>query len=295
MNGLFLVDKPENMTSFGVVARLRRLTGEKCGHSGTLDPLATGLLPVMVGKSTKLCELFTAGRKGYIGTLRFGLCTDTGDITGQVLGEQEGMPTEEEFRAILPQFLGAIEQRPPAYSAIKVNGVPLYKLARAGKEVEIPSRTVEIHRLELLSFDAEKKEAVLEVECSKGTYIRSLFMDMAEALGCLGTMSALRRTKSGRFSLENAIPLEELMQRLEEGNAEDLITPAEALDFLPRFEPQDFFATLMRNGCEIAVKKMKNVPDTLCCVYKHEELIGLGHQFEKDGETLFKVVTHLWE
>lgn len=295
MNGLFLVDKPENMTSFGVVARLRRLTGEKCGHSGTLDPLATGLLPVMVGKSTKLCELFTAGRKGYIGTLRFGLCTDTGDITGQVLGEQEGMPTEEEFRAILPQFLGAIEQRPPAYSAIKVNGVPLYKLARAGKEVEIPTRTVEIHRLELLSFDAEKKEAVLEVECSKGTYIRSLFMDMAEALGYLGTMSALRRTKSGRFSLENAIPLEELMRRLEEGNAEDLITPAEALDFLPRFEPQDFFATLMRNGCEIAVKKMKNVPDTLCCVYKHEELIGLGHQFEKDGETLFKVVTHLWE
>ncbi len=295
MNGLFLVDKPENMTSFGVVARLRRLTGEKCGHSGTLDPLATGLLPVMVGKSTKLCELFTAGRKGYIGTLRFGLCTDTGDITGQVLGEQEGMPTEEEFRAILPQFLGAIEQRPPAYSAIKVNGVPLYKLARAGKEVEIPTRTVEIHRLELLSFDAEKKEAVLEVECSKGTYIRSLFMDMAEALGCLGTMSALRRTKSGRFSLENAIPLEELMRRLEEGNAEDLITPAEALDFLPRFEPQDFFATLMRNGCEIAVRKMKNVPDTLCCVYKHEELIGLGHQFEKDGETLFKVVTHLWE
>ncbi len=295
MNGLFLVDKPENMTSFGVVARLRRLTGEKCGHSGTLDPLATGLLPVMVGKSTKLCELFTAGRKGYIGTLRFGLCTDTGDSTGQVLGEQEGMPTEEEFRAILPQFLGAIEQRPPAYSAIKVNGVPLYKLARAGKEVEIPTRTVEIHRLELLSFDAEKKEAVLEVECSKGTYIRSLFMDMAEALGCLGTMSALRRTKSGRFSLENAIPLEELMSRLEAGNAEDLITPAEALDFLPRFEPQDFFATLMRNGCEIAVKKMKNVPDTLCCVYKHEELIGLGHQFEKDGETLFKVVTHLWE
>ncbi len=295
MNGLFLVDKPENMTSFGVVARLRRLTGEKCGHSGTLDPLATGLLPVMVGKSTKLCELFTAGRKGYIGTLRFGLCTDTGDITGQVLGEQAGMPTEEEFRAILPQFLGAIEQRPPAYSAIKVNGVPLYKLARAGKEVEIPTRTVEIHRLELLSFDAEKKEAVLEVECSKGTYIRSLFMDMAEALGYLGTMSALRRTKSGRFSLENAIPLEELMRRLEEGNAEDLITPAEALDFLPRFEPQDFFATLMRNGCEIAVKKMKNVPDTLCCVYKHEELIGLGHQFEKDGETLFKVVTHLWE
>lgn len=295
MNGLFLVDKPENMTSFGVVARLRRLTGEKCGHSGTLDPLATGLLPVMVGKSTKLCELFTAGRKGYIGTLRFGLCTDTGDITGEVLGEAEEMPTEEEFRALLPRFTGPIEQRPPAYSAIKVNGVPLYKLARAGKDVDVPARTVEIYRLDLLSFDAEKKEAVLEAECSKGTYIRSLFMDMAEAAGTLGTMSALRRTKSGRFSLEEAIPLEELMARLEDGQTEDLIPAEKALDFLPRFEPQDFFATLMRNGCEIAVKKMKNVPNTLCRVYKHDEFIGLGHQFEKDGETLFKVVTHLWE
>ncbi len=295
MNGLFLVDKPQDMTSFGVVARLRRLTGEKCGHSGTLDPLATGLLPVMVGKSTKLCELFTAGRKGYIGTLRFGVCTDTGDISGTVLGEQEGMPSEEEFLAVLPQFTGAIEQRPPAYSAIKVNGVPLYKLARAGKEVEVPPRTVEIHRLELISYDAENREAVLEIDCSKGTYIRSLFMDIAEALGNLGTMSALRRTKSGRFSIEDAIPLEELMAMLEQGDSGRLITPAEALDFLPRFEPQDFFATLMRNGCEIAVRKMKNVPAGLCTVYRYEELIGLGHQFEKDGETLFKVITHLWE
>ncbi len=293
MNGVFLIDKPADMTSFGVVARIRRLTGEKCGHSGTLDPLATGLLPVMVGRSTKLCELFTGGRKGYIGTLRFGLCTDTGDISGTVLGEQEGMPSEEELRALLPRFTGKIGQRPPAYSAIKVNGVPLYKLARAGKEVEVPARTVEIHRLELLSYDAEKMEAVLAVDCSKGTYIRSLFMDLAEAAGCLGTMSALRRVRSGRFSVEDAIPLESLMAMLEQGNADGLIPVEKALDFLPRFEPQDFFATLMRNGCEISVKKLKNVPDTLCTVYKHEELVGLGHKFEKDGEVLFKIVTHL--
>lgn len=294
MNGLFLVDKPTDMTSFGVVARLRRLTGEKCGHSGTLDPLATGLLPVMVGKGTKLCELFTEGRKGYVGTLRFGLCTDTGDITGQVLGEDENTPTEEELRALLPRFTGFIEQRPPAYSAIKVNGVPLYKLARAGKEVEVPPRTVEIDRLELLSFDAEKREAVLAVDCSKGTYIRSLFMDIAEAAGCLGTMSALRRTKSGRFRLEDAVPLEELMALLEQGGAgEHFLSLEQALDFLPRFEPQDFFATLLRNGCEVDVKKLKNAPDTLCTVYKGEELIGLGRKIEKDGETLFKVVVHL--
>lgn len=294
MNGLFLVDKPTDMTSFGVVARLRRLTGEKCGHSGTLDPLATGLLPVMVGRGTKLCELFTEGRKGYIGTLRFGLCTDTGDITGQVLAEQPGMPSEEELRALLPQFTGLIRQRPPAYSAIKVDGVPLYKLARAGKEVEVPERTVEIDRLELLSYDAERCEAVLAVDCSKGTYIRSLFMDIAGAAGCLGTMSALRRTRSGRFTVEEAVPLEELMALLEQGDGQEhFISLERALDFLPRFEPQDFFATLMRNGCEIDVKKLKNVPDTLCTVYKHEELIGLGRKIEKDGETFFKVAVHL--
>ena len=152
MNGLFLVDKPTDMTSFGVVARIRRLTGEKCGHSGTLDPLATGLLPVMVGKGTKLCELFTAGDKGYRGTLRFGLSTDTGDITGAVLEERESHVTEEQLRAVLPSFIGEITQRPPVYSAIKVDGVPLYRHARAGREVEVPERKVTIYGITLLSL-----------------------------------------------------------------------------------------------------------------------------------------------
>ena len=175
MNGLFLVDKPTDMTSFGVVARLRRLTGTKCGHSGTLDPLATGLLPVMVGKGTKLCELFTAGDKGYIGTLRFGLATDTGDITGTVLQEEKSTVTQKTLEAVLPCFTGIITQRPPMYSAIKVDGVPLYRHARKGKEIEVPLRQVEIYGIALRSFDQEKQEAVLEVDCSKGTYIRTLF------------------------------------------------------------------------------------------------------------------------
>lgn len=294
MNGLFLVDKPTDMTSFGVVARLRRLTREKCGHSGTLDPMATGLLPVMVGKGTKLCEFFTEGRKGYIGTLRFGLCTDTGDTTGAVLEERPGMPSEEELRALLPRFTGRITQRPPAYSAIKVNGVPLYKLARAGKEVEIPERTVEIDGLELLSYDAEKQEAVLAVECSKGTYIRSLFMDLAAAAGCLGTMSALRRTRSGRFSVEDAVPLEELMVLLEQGDAEQhFISLEKALETLPTYQPEAFFATLLKNGCEVEKKKLKKAPETLCTVYQGDVLLGLGNTIEKDGEILFKIVTHL--
>lgn len=293
MNGIYLVDKPSDMTSFGVVARVRRLTGQKCGHSGTLDPLATGLLPVMVGKATKLCELFTEGQKKYIGTLRFGLATDTGDITGAVLEERAGVPAKEQLLQALPKFTGVITQRPPVYSAIKVDGVPLYRHARAGREIEVPERRVEIHALTLLEFDPEKGEAVLEVTCSKGTYIRTLFADLAAECGCLGTMAALRRTKVGRFEIENSIPLEQLMQQLEQGNSAAFLPLEEALAFLPRYTPPAFFATLLKNGCAVDIKKLKNLPDGLCAVYSEEQLLGLGEIVEKDGETCFKVVTHL--
>ena len=293
MNGLFLVDKPTDMTSFGVVARLRRLTGEKCGHSGTLDPLATGLLPVLVGKGTKLCELLTEGDKGYVGTLKFGICTDTGDVTGKVLEERESRVTREALTEAMNAFTGEISQIPPAYSAIKVDGVPLYRHARKGREVEIPARTVTVYGIELQSFDEEKQEAVLAVDCSKGTYIRTLFMDLAKAVGTVGTMSALRRTKAGRFSLEDAVPLEELMRKLEKGAAEDLIPLTEVLSFLPVYEPPAFFATLLKNGCAVSVAKLKNAPEELCTVYADGCLLGLGARVEKDGETCLKVVTHL--
>lgn len=293
MNGIFLVDKPSDMTSFGVVARVRRLSGEKCGHSGTLDPMATGLLPVMVGKATKLCDLFTEGKKGYIGTLRFGYATDTGDITGTTLAEKAGIPSRAMLQEQLGKFIGTVTQRPPIYSAIKVDGVPLYRHARAGREVEVPERQVEIYSLALLEFDEQKGEAVLEVECSKGTYIRTLFEDIAEGCDCLGTMAALRRTKVGRFSIEDAIPLDQLMEALEEQKDAGLLPLEEALAFLPRYTPPEFFATLLNNGCAVAVKKLKNLPDTLCTVYRDERLLGLGKIVEKDGETCFKVVTHL--
>lgn len=293
MNGIYLVDKPSDMTSFGVVARVRRLSGMKCGHSGTLDPMATGLLPVMVGKATKLCELFTEGEKEYIGTLRFGLLTDTGDITGEILQERAGAPTKEQLLAALPCFLGKITQRPPIYSAIKVDGVPLYRHARAGRQIEVPEREVEILRLELLDYDEQKGEAVLAVECSKGTYIRTLFMDLAAKCGCLGTMAALRRTKVGRFTIEESIPLEQLMEQLEQGNSPAFLPLEEALSFLPQYEPPEFFATLLKNGCAVDVKKLRGLPQSLCTVYSGGALLGLGEIIEKDGETCFKVVTHL--
>ncbi len=293
MNGIFLVDKPTDMTSFGVVARLRRVTGEKCGHSGTLDPMATGLLPVMVGKATKLCDLLTEGRKTYIGTLRFGLRTDTGDVTGAVLEERDGMPAQDALAAALPQFQGKITQRPPIYSAIKVDGVPLYRHAYKGREVEVPEREVEIHRLVLLRYDAAVREAEFEVECSKGTYIRTLFSDLAEACGCIGTMSALRRVQVGALNIKDAVPLERLMEFSDQQRNDCMIGMEEALAFLPAYEPPAFFATLLSNGCAVAAKKIKDAPATLCRVYRDGALIGLGQQIEKDGETCFKVTTHL--
>lgn len=291
MNGLILVDKPADMTSFGVVARIRRITGEKCGHSGTLDPMATGLLPVLVGKGTKLCGLLTAGEKSYRGTLRFGIATDTGDITGETIEMiADFCPTEQDILAALPAFLGEITQRPPAYSAIKVDGVPLYRHARRGKVVDVPTRQVKIHRFELLEYDAEKKEATFEVDCSKGTYIRTLFADLAGAMGGCGTMAALRRLRTGGFDLKDATPLEQLM---EEGASLPLIPLEQILSFLPRYQPIDFFATLLKNGCAVSVKKLGALPETLCTVWQGETLLGLGEIIEKDGETLFKVATHL--
>ncbi len=294
MNGLFLIDKPADMTSFGVVARIRRLTGEKCGHSGTLDPFATGLLPVMVGKATKLCSLLTEGDKEYIGTLRFGVATDSGDLTGKVIATDDSPVDRRKLETLFPQFTGEITQRPPAYSAIKVNGVPLYRLARKGQEVEVPERKVSVHRLELLSFDEEAREAVIRVACSKGTYIRSLFSDLAAALGTVGTTAALRRTRSGSFSVEEAASLEALMKTLEENpSAPGLIPVEKVLEDFPRYEPADFFAGLLQNGCAVDIRKLKDLPRGLCTVYRGDTLLGLGDQIIKDGETCFKVVIHL--
>lgn len=294
MNGLFLVDKPAGMTSFGVVARIKRLSGQKCGHSGTLDPMATGLLPVMVGRATKLCSLLTGGQKRYIGTLRFGIETDTGDMTGKIIAEKAAAVDKAQFSALLPAFTGTLTQRPPIYSAIKVEGVPLYRHARAGRAVEVPERTVTINRLKLLSFHAERAEATLEVDCSKGTYIRTLFSDLAAAAGTCGTMTALRRTRVGPYRIEQAVPLEELMQQLERGEVPPaLISLEQALAGLPQYTPEDFFATLLRNGCAVSIRKLKDLPSGLCAVYRRGELIGLGDQIERDGETCFQVVTHL--
>ena len=232
MTGILLIDKPEGMTSFVAAARVRRMTGvKKTGHTGTLDPMATGVLPVLLGGATRFCELLPSHDKAYTATLRLGTITDTLDITGEVLETREVNVSRAELERALEGFSGEIEQVPPMHSAISQNGVRLYKLARQGIEVERESRRVTISSLELIGCDEEKGEYTISVECSAGTYIRSLVADIGEKLGCGAVMTALRRTKANGFPIDGCITLDELAELTQEGKIEEKIIPVEqALD-----------------------------------------------------------------
>ena len=214
-NGILIIDKPQDWTSMDVCARLRRCLGERrIGHAGTLDPMATGVLPVFVGRATRAVEFASEGQKEYLAGLRLGLVTDTQDTSGAVLEETPAAVTLGELEAVLPRFRGSIQQIPPMYSAIKIQGKKLYELARKGREVERPPRPITIHSLtveEVLGPD----RFLLRVRCSKGTYVRTLCHDIGQALGCGGTMFSLRRTMAAGFSLEQARPLEQVLSHPE--------------------------------------------------------------------------------
>lgn len=210
VNGWLIVDKPTGVGSTTIVNQTRHLfDAKKNGHTGTLDPFASGVLPIAFGEATKLVPYVTDGRKEYEFTLQFGTATDTADLTGQVIQESEKRPTKDEILAALPSFLGEITQIPPVYSAIKINGERAYDLARRGIDVQIPERRVTIYGLELLKMP-DDSSARFRVECSKGTYVRTLGVDLAEKLGCCGHLTVLRRTKCGHFSLKDTILLENL-------------------------------------------------------------------------------------
>ena len=225
MNGIVIVDKPEDWTSQDVVSKLRGVFKTKrIGHGGTLDPMATGVLPVFVGRATRGVEFFEHAEKTYETVLRLGVITNTEDITGQVLEKREVSVTEERFLAVLENFRGEIFQIPPMYSALKVGGQKLCDLARKGKEVERKPRAITIHRLECLEFSGET--ARLVVTCSKGTYIRTLCKDIGESLGCGGCMESLRRTAAGAYPIEEAVPLAELVAA---ENPEKYLRPVDSM------------------------------------------------------------------
>lgn len=224
VNGILLVDKAPGWTSHDAVAKLRGVTGvRRIGHSGTLDPMATGLLVVFVGRATRAVEFAEAHEKSYTASLRLGVTTDTLDVTGTVLAETEQTVSREELETALARFRGETEQTPPMYSAIKRDGKKLYEIARAGGEVERAPRRVVISSLECLGRDGDDWR--LAIKCSKGTYIRSLCADIGAALGCGGCMSALRRTGAGAFSVESA----HSVAQLERDGAEKYLLPVDTL------------------------------------------------------------------
>ena len=225
MNGIVIVDKPQDWTSQDVTARLRRVFNtRRIGHGGTLDPMAIGVLPVFVGRATRGVEFFEHAEKIYEATVRLGITTDTEDLTGTVLETREVSISEADFLGILPRFRGKIQQIPPMYSALKINGQKLCDLARQGKEVERQPREIEIFELTCLEFSGQT--ARLRVHCSKGTYIRTLCKDIGQALGCGGCMESLRRIQAGAYTIDEAIPLAEL---LETESAEQYLRPVDSM------------------------------------------------------------------
>ncbi len=212
-DGILIIDKPTDWTSMDVCAKLRGVFHEKrIGHGGTLDPMATGVLPVFIGRATRAVEFAEKADKEYIATLRPGIVTDTQDSTGRILEKHPGSISIQDLESVLPQFTGAISQIPPMYSAIKIDGKKLYQLARKGREIERPARSITIHELEIMDGPTENGEYSLRVRCSKGTYIRTLCHDIGQALGCGAVMSGLRRSMACGYSLAQSFTLEQVLQ-----------------------------------------------------------------------------------
>ena len=291
MNGIIILDKPSGFTSFDAVAVLRGLSHQKkIGHTGTLDPMATGVLPILLGRAAKALNFLPDTDKEYVASFRLGERRDTGDITGEVVERSPAPVALEALEAALPQFRGEILQVPPMYSAVSVGGKRLYELARKGLEVDRPARPVTISRLELLSYDPQTKEGSLRVGCSKGTYIRVLIEDLARAAGSCGTMTALRRTSACGFSQEDAHSLEALKALAAEGRLEEALLPVEGLFALyPAVRVSPAQATRFQNGGGLDLARLRGVPEGGLCRVKSPQglFLGLGQVDRARGEMKF--------
>ena len=270
MNGIVIVDKPQGWTSQDVTARLRRVfQTRRIGHGGTLDPMATGVLPVFVGRGTRGVEFFEHAEKAYEAVLQLGITTNTEDISGEVLEKRDVHISETEFTEILSQFRGKIMQVPPMYSALKVNGQKLCDLARKGKTVERQPREIEIFELTMLEFGGDT--ARLRVKCSKGTYIRTLCKDIGEALGCGGCMAQLRRVQAGEYTIDEAVPLQTL---LDAESPEDFLRPVDSMfRNFPAVTLSDKQEKRCRNGNSFSVTME---PGTYRVYSKSNEFLALS-------------------
>ena len=251
MNGILLADKPSGWTSNDVVCKMKGVLHERrIGHSGTLDPMATGLLPLFIGKATKAVEFAEKNIKKYIAGISFGIVTDTQDISGNIISEEQSSVTVQEFMKAADAFTGEIDQIPPMYSALKQNGKRLYDLARQGIEVERKPRTVNIESIELIS--ADESGFVFSVVCSAGTYVRTLCHDIGQYLGCGACMSSLRRTGCGGFSIKKAYTLDQIIEADKQGKIESLLLPADSLfSEISRYTCSETEEKYIKNGRQL--------------------------------------------
>ncbi|WP_139904569.1 tRNA pseudouridine(55) synthase TruB [Clostridium thermarum] len=287
MDGIINCYKPDGITSFDAVNKIKKIVkGTKVGHTGTLDPAASGVLPICIGKATKLIDYIMEGTKGYAVEMTLGIVTDTYDREGKIISRNEVNVSPEEIQEAILSFQGNIKQVPPMYSALKQNGKRLYELAREGIEVERPARSVNIEKIDILSINENKVK--FHVECSKGTYIRSLCFDIGEKLGCGAMMSGLERTFSGNFKIENSVNVNNL--NIENIN-QYIIPMDEALVNFREIRVDGYFGKLLSNGVEIRdFNFLKGIEIGEYKVYNSDcQLIGIGHRYDKS----FKISTLL--
>jgi tRNA pseudouridine55 synthase len=276
VNGLLIVDKPGGMTSHDVVARVRRATGEQSvGHLGTLDPMATGVLPLLLGKFTRLAQFFSANEKSYTGTIRFGFATDTYDAEGHIVGEVRAvLLTLEAVRAEAERFLGESEQMPPAFSAKKVNGKPAYKIAREGKTPELKAVRITVDAFTIESVDGDTAQFAMRI--SAGGYVRAIAHGMGQVLGCGAHLASLRRTAAGPFTLEQALPLADVETLAATGKLEErMVHPRTLLPEMPSVMADDQTVGRIRNGMQVNLPEYSGA--TLVKVFTGQrELVGIG-------------------
>lgn len=289
MTGIICVNKEKDITSFGVVAKLRGITKErKAGHTGTLDPMATGVLPVMFGGATRFLNFLPDSDKGYRATFKLGMTTDTLDITGEVTSQSEVAVTVDDVKRVMCDFVGVIDQIPPMYSAKSVDGVRLYDLAREGKTVEREACKVEIKELELVAFDETEHTYQIDVLCSKGTYIRSLIDDIGSALGCGAVMTELCRTKAMGFDLSDCVRLAELQEMKDSGKGFDgvLINIERMFYCYKKVRVSPAQSTRFFNGGALDMSRVRASieQNEICTVYSDKnEFLGLG---QRQGDEL---------
>ncbi len=287
MLGLLLLNKPQGITSFGAVARVKRLTGEKrVGHTGTLDPMATGVLPILIGRATVLSQYLIDADKSYSATVKLGIATDTCDITGNVISQSE-VDSDIDLNSVLEKFKGKQMQTPPMFSAIKQNGVRMYELARRGETAEIPAREIEVFSLEQISDLNNQNEFDIDTTVSKGTYIRSLCRDIGESLGCGATLTRLCRTKTAGFSLSRCVNLDDLTPE----NIANYILPCDlVVEYMPKIQISEKQAVRFCNGGALSLDRIRfnGFKDSAAYrVYFGERFLGLGRA--EAGTNLLKI------